>query len=70
MSAFRLKPRHLLSASFAIVTIAIACGGGDDEATAPLATSVSAPTAAPAPPAPLPPLPASYPTSAAPVLAR
>ncbi len=55
MSAFRLRPRHLLSASFAIAMIAIACGSGDDEITAPVATaapapaSTLAPTAAPEP---------------------
>ena len=49
MPLIRSRSRQLLFASFAIVMIAIACGGGDDEVTAPVVTVGPAPTSTPAP---------------------
>ena len=48
MSVFRSGSRQLLFASFAIVMIAIACGGGD-EVTAPVVTVGVVPTTTPTP---------------------
>ena len=48
MSVFQSRSRQLLFASFAIVMIAIACGGGD-EVTAPVVTVGVVPTSTPTP---------------------